>query len=75
MDATKIKRALAEVHLAERSSTNKDGVPRARAVADAIATHRLDDDEAAVLLRVCHVEPQEVSDRIARLRAVFGAVS
>lgn len=54
MDASKIKRALAQAHLTERSSTHPDGLPRETAVAHAVRDHRLDAAEEAVLRSATH---------------------
>lgn len=60
MDLSKIKRALAEVHLAERSSSNPDGVERSRAVRDAIRSCALTDSEAEVLCNATHTPREEL---------------
>ena len=63
MNRDKIQRALADVHLAERSSTNKRGYPRAKAVSFAIDMHGLDDDEIAVLCSATRVDRWELKLR------------
>lgn len=77
LDSQKIKRALADVHLAERTPTHKDGVSRSRAVADAIAAWRLNADEAAVLRRVTgtDVEPNRRRRRRSVRRNISKRVS
>ncbi len=61
MDANKIKHALRAVHLSEKSSSNIDGLPRARATEDAIRAHRLTLAETGVLLNALHVKRTEVN--------------
>lgn len=54
LDRAKIQRALSEVHLAERSARNPNGVSRDRAVRNAIAAWGLNSDEAAILRSATH---------------------
>lgn len=62
IDGSKIKRALSQVHLAERSSTHADGVSRAKATKHAIADHALNADESEILLRALHVQKLEIEN-------------
>lgn len=55
MNADKIKRALSEVHLTERSSERPDGVDRETAAAAAAKAHGLTADETEVLFNALHV--------------------
>jgi hypothetical protein len=63
LDPAKIQRALADVHHAERSARNPDGVPRERAVRDAIADHGLSADEAAILRSATHTPEVKANRR------------
>jgi hypothetical protein len=60
MRRTAILAALADVHHAEKSMQNPNGVPRSRAVRDAIKAHALTDDETQVLLNATHVSRSEI---------------
>lgn len=54
VDGAKIKRALADVHHAERSSTHRTGVSREQAVAQACEAHRLNAEEERILRSATH---------------------
>ena len=62
IDGSKIKRALSQVHLAERSSTHADGISRVKAAKHAISDHALNADESEVLLRALHVQKSEIDN-------------
>jgi len=69
MDASKIKRALYDAHVSEKSFRNPDGVDRARAAAQAVWTHRLDGAEAAILANAMHVSAERLAAELARFPA------
>lgn len=62
IDGSKIKRALSQVHLAERSSTHADGISRVKAAKHAISDHALNADESEVLLCALHVQKSEIDN-------------
>lgn len=60
LDSFKIKRALSQVHLAEKTSTHTDGISRVKAAKHAIKDHALNSDEITILLRALHVNANEL---------------
>ncbi len=68
VDGGLVRRALRDVHLSEKSSTNPKGYGRAQAAAHAIANHGLNGEEVDVLLHGLAIRADEKSAILAHAK-------